>query len=110
MLTMAQFSHDLYQSERQGGVQAAQKLDEAIRQHILHLPMHNSSQCRIVARVFIDLERLSKLSKRTELTSVGPVELAAFGAAFSGSRPWFDWINVTNEQELRAKIIGRSSL
>lgn len=87
-----------------GGSQAAKLLKDAIGQYLRRIGL-DKHICRIDVRVYANLNSLSKdvLKERSAQSRA----LAPFAAGFSREEVFFDFVDVGDENIVKAKIAGK---
>lgn len=91
-----QFQKDLLALGAVGGPMTARLLRGAIQPH-LNERCSYAEECRIIVRVYADLKSLSV---------EGCADSAGFAAAFSREDSFFDFVDVSDKDFVKSKIVG----
>lgn len=93
-----------------GGQQAAELLSEAIGWYLPKV-VTDPSRCRIVVRIYANLEVLQNgtdtmADLAQDVVERVPWALSSFAAGFSGSFPSFDFVDARHDTAVQQKITG----
>ncbi|KAH8698469.1 hypothetical protein BGW36DRAFT_339586 [Talaromyces proteolyticus] len=82
-----------------GGVTAAQKLSNSIKELLQSTLYNDADQCRIMVRVYANLAGLSKTLSRAGLIGHESRSLAPFTASFNRSQDLFDFVDAGDKKD-----------
>ncbi|RHZ47716.1 zinc finger CCCH domain-containing protein [Aspergillus thermomutatus] len=93
------FKEHLVKAGSEGGVTAAQLMNESIRRLLQERLPDQANQCRVMVRIYSNLLGLSKTLARAGLAGFEARSLSAFTSNFTRSQDLFDFIDAGDKKE-----------
>lgn len=98
-LTLKQFKDYLIKSGQQGGVKAAQLLNESIKDLVHERLGTQADECRIMVRIYSNILGLSKSLGRAGLIGKEARSFSIFAAGFTAAQDLFDYVDAGDKKE-----------
>ncbi|RHZ68955.1 hypothetical protein CDV55_103233 [Aspergillus turcosus] len=93
------FKEHLVKAGSEGGVTAAQLMSESIRSLLQERLPDQANQCRVMVRIYSNLQALSKTLARAGLAGHEARSLSTFTSNFTRSQDLFDFIDAGDKKE-----------
>ncbi|KAL4937621.1 hypothetical protein BDV06DRAFT_215744 [Aspergillus oleicola] len=93
------FKDHLIEAGAQGGVKAAQLLNDSVRDLVHERLGSQADQCRIMVRIYSNVLGLSKALTRADLVGQEARSLATFASSFTAAQELFDYVDAGDKKE-----------